>query len=185
MIDLQKKKKEKLFAAFIDLKKAFDSVWREGLLHKLLKNGIHGKTYNIIKSMYSKTENRIKFKNGISPKFVSTTGVKQGDNLSPTLFNIYINDIVSFIENYQGDPIIVGDNKINILLYADDIILISKSPNGLQNCLNALSLYCNLWKLEVNTAKSNIIVFNSNGRTYNFHNKNTKICFLSWYRLKI
>ena len=55
---------------------------------------------------------------------------------------------------------------LNILLYADDIVLLSQSKKGLQNSLNALYDYCDCWKLQVNTDKSKVIVFNSNGKTF-------------------
>jgi flagellin-specific chaperone FliS len=54
---------------------------------------------------------------------------------------------------------------LNILLYADDIVLLSESKGGLQNSLDELYRYCSNWKLQVNSDKSKIIVFNSNGRT--------------------
>ena len=57
------------------------------------------------------------------------------------------------------------------MLYADDIVLLSESQTGLQKCLNQLNSFCDIWKLEVNTDKSKVIVFNSNGKTY----KNTFI----------
>jgi hypothetical protein len=49
--------------------------------------------------------------------------------------------------------------RILILLYADDVLLISESANGLQNALNAFNLYCKQWKLKVNTNKTKIMVF--------------------------
>ena len=55
---------------------------------------------------------------------------------------------------------------LNTLLYADDIVLLSDSKEGLQNCLNALSNYCSSWKLQVNTEKSKVIVFNSIGKSF-------------------
>ena len=56
LIDNQlNKNKSKMFSCFVDFKKAFDSIWHEGLLYKLLESGIGGKTYDTIKSMYTNT----------------------------------------------------------------------------------------------------------------------------------
>jgi hypothetical protein len=78
IIDQYKIKKKKVFAAFIDLRKAFDTIWRVGLFYKLLKSHMPKKLFNIILSMYANTITRIKFSNGLSAAFTSECGVKQG-----------------------------------------------------------------------------------------------------------
>jgi hypothetical protein len=82
------------------------------------------------------------------------------------MFNLYISSIVDDIEKAKTDPIIVGDVQVNSFLYADDIILLSSTQEGLQNSLNVLSNFCSSWKLDVNQVKSKVIVFKSNGNTY-------------------
>ena len=76
----------KLFACFIDLRKAFDTVIHAGIRYKLIKYGISGKLYSIIKDMYRKSELCVRINNKITPAFKSFVGVKQGDVLSPNLF---------------------------------------------------------------------------------------------------
>lgn len=82
IIDQYKQKSKKVFTAFIDLKKAFDTIWRLALFYKLLKDNIPHRIFNIIHSMYTDTICRIKFSNGLSAPFSSERGVKQGDVLS-------------------------------------------------------------------------------------------------------
>lgn len=72
----------KLFACFIDLRKAFDTVIHAGIRYKLIKYGISGKFYSIIKDM----ELCVRINNKITPTFKSFVGVKQGEVLSPNLF---------------------------------------------------------------------------------------------------
>ena len=79
IIDQYKMKKRKVFAGFIDLRKAFDTIWRIGLFYKLLQSKTPKKIFNIIFSMYHNTSNRIKFQSGLSKTFESECGVKQGD----------------------------------------------------------------------------------------------------------
>lgn len=67
---------------------------------------------------YSSVKAAVKLEQGVTPFFQSCTGVKQGCNLSPSLFNIFINDISSLFSN-SCDPVQLGDSKINCLLYAD------------------------------------------------------------------
>ena len=81
--------KGKLYVCFVDFQKAFDTVWREGLFLKLLRMGITGNFYKLIKHMFLSTNLKIKLPKGLSPKFKSNIGIKQGDGLSPLLFNIF------------------------------------------------------------------------------------------------
>jgi hypothetical protein len=86
IIDKYEIKKKKVFAAFIDLRKSFDTIWRVGLFYKLLKSHMPKKLFNIILSMYANTTTRIKFSNGFGATFTSECGVKQWDVLRATLF---------------------------------------------------------------------------------------------------
>ena len=92
--------------------------------------------FQIIHSMYKATTCRIKLPNGITVAFPSTWGVKQGDDLSPLLFNIFMNDLVKSLDISGGDPIVVNGLLINSLLCTDDTILLSSSEEGLQKSLD-------------------------------------------------
>jgi hypothetical protein len=80
----------KLFACFVDFKKAFDKVIHSGIKYKLLKYNISGHFYKILSDMYSKS---VKIGNYLTPNFNSPVGVRQGDLLSPNLFKMFINDL--------------------------------------------------------------------------------------------
>ena len=86
--------KPSVFATFIDLKKAFDFVDRDLLLYKLLLLNIDGKIYNSIKSIYSKTTASIRVNGTLTDWIDCRSGERQGDNCSPTLFSIFIDDLV-------------------------------------------------------------------------------------------
>ena len=72
-------------------KKAFDTVWRSALWHKMLKAGIQGKLHTLIVNMYSNVISCVNINGTLSDFFVSENGVRQGENLSPFLFALFIN----------------------------------------------------------------------------------------------
>jgi hypothetical protein len=93
LIDKFKSQKKKLFVSFIDFSSAFDKVWRAGLWCKLRNIGVQGKLYQIIFNMYQNIKSCVSKDDLVSMFFDSTFGVRQGENLSPILFSIYLNDL--------------------------------------------------------------------------------------------
>ena len=83
----------KLYVAFIDLEKAFDSINRSILWHILVKHGIHGKLFRCIMSKYTRVKARIRCGDALTDYINCTTGVKQGDVCSPLLFSLFIHEI--------------------------------------------------------------------------------------------
>ena len=152
-------KNKKIYACFIDFKKAFDSIWHDGLLLKLLENKIGGRFYDLIKNLYANTQCAVKIDDHRTSFFPYTKGVRQGCVLSPILFNLYINELPKlFEETTNSDPFILSNNMINSLLYADDLVILSQSQSGLQNCLNTLHTWSKKWLLEVNFKKTKIMI---------------------------
>ena len=166
LIDLcVKNDNQKLYCAFIDYKKAFDTVWRSALWHKMVKSGITGKLYNVIVNMYSNIKSCISHNGTLSDYFVSLNGVRQGENLSPFLFALFINDIEGFLTQNGCDPIqVTGADihtylKLLVIMYADDTVLFANTKENLQKCLNGLKLYCDKWKLQINADKTKGLSF--------------------------
>ena len=90
-----------LFVCFIDFRKAFDVVNRDLLYCHLVEYGIHGNILDLIKQMYQDTSSVIRLNGLISDSFISESGVKQGDNLSPTMFNGFINGLLTELNDIQ------------------------------------------------------------------------------------
>ena len=160
-------KKKKLYSAFIDFKQAFHTVWREGLWKKLKDYHINGKCHTLIKNMYNNIKSKISTYNDTTEYFPCTIGVRQGVNLSPFLFSIYLNDLEHYLNNHQVAGIICEAEdkqlrtylKLFILLSAHDTVLLSKNKTYLQNALNIFKTYWEEWKLTINIEKTKVLVF--------------------------
>ena len=139
----------KVYACFVDFRKAFDLVWHDGLLFKLLQYNVRGKFFSLIKSLYANSTCSVRLGSKKTRSFQYARGVRQGCILSPLLFNLYLNDLAFSFNNILSDPFVLPNGlKLNSLSYADDLIILSRSKVGLQNCLNTLSSYCNSWMLK-------------------------------------
>ena len=143
----------------MDLRKAFDSVWHNGLFNTLLKADVTGKTYNLIKSMYGNTTCSVKINGSVSEVFQYNKGVRQGCVLSPLLFNLFINELPSLLEHESVHPFILPDgSKLSSLLYAEDLVILSQTATGLQNAIDLSSELCNSWKL-CKFKKTKVVIF--------------------------
>ena len=129
----------------------------------MISLGINETYLRVIHNSYRKTRSCVK-------KYV---GVRQGENLSPLLFSIFLNDFEYFISRkYNGMSSLATDInqyltdedvqhflRIFALLYADDTIVLAESSEELQLALNAVHEYCDTWKISVNTDKIKVVFF--------------------------
>ena len=163
VINLQKSKKKPTYVCYVDAKKAFDCINRSCLWYKMQKMGINGKMFQAIKSLYADVECCVRINGTLSKWFKVNNGVKQGCMLSPALFSIFINDLATEIKNLQcGIP--VGDDQISILMFADDIALISETEESMQLMLNKLHQWCNKWRLNLNMDKTKLVHYRIHGQ---------------------
>ena len=108
----------------------------------------------------------------MSKNFDCSEGLRQGENLSPLLFSLYLNDvkkdiarsstgvgvIQSLCKQTQCVSSLLGNERIHLLLHADNCIILSESTDDLQDALNSLDLYCQEHLLKINTDKTKIMV---------------------------
>jgi exonuclease III len=156
-----KNDKKKIYACFVDFQKAFDSIPHWAMLHKLEANGINGNFLKTIQDMYTKTSLCVKTQQKLTTNFPGEVGVRQGDVLSPNIFKLFINDLPETVVTQTTNPPKLGSKAVGCLMYADDLVLLSESKEGLQTNLENLTTYCKKWGLRVNTKKTKIIIFNT------------------------
>ena len=173
-----------LYMAFIDFRKAYNSVNRNALWY-ILQHGydIPEKLIKIIRALHSDTCASVKAYGKNSPEFAVHTGIHQGCVMVPVLFNIFF-DIVTKLSlwNHQqkGFPLLYhlgeqklvgGQNKftnkllLNNMAYADDIVLLADSKSDLEEMLRSFDSTCSSMGLTVSTSKTKVLAFLPSGQT--------------------
>jgi len=158
------------------------------MIHKLHKYGIQGKFLNVIKSMYSSIRSCVKINQiMLTELFSCDKGIRQGDGLSPVLFSLFMNDLPQYFKQNKSPGVMLGNRSINCLIYADDLLVISPFPEGLQQSLSVIHQHAQQsWKLKVNTKKANIIIFsgnrqNKNNTNFKYNNETLQIVVKQTY----
>nr|KAG5696480.1 hypothetical protein BaRGS_016519 [Batillaria attramentaria] len=146
--------KKNTLAVWIDMEKAFDKVWKDGLRLKLRRYGVSGGMYTWISQYLHNRQARVKIQGHKSKKKLLKQGVPQGGVLSPTLFLIFIDDIIR--ELPRG---------VRGAIYADDLVLwcseeyTTTAQVRLQTALNKISDWTKEWLVSVNTSKTTYTIF--------------------------
>ena len=119
--------------------------------------------------MCSYSTARIKLLQKISEKIDILVGTEQGHPMSPELFKCYISDLSIELneELKQMNVPMLNGNNISHLLYADCLVLLALDAECLQKLISKLEEFCSRWGLSVNMTKTEVMVFNSQGRMLN------------------
>ena len=152
---LKSRKRKRTYCCFIDVRKAYDRVWRDGLWKALWLEGIRGKMWRIIRSLYKKIRSCIILGKEKTESFDIEVGVRQGCVISPILFSIFINRLAKEIVQ-SGIGVMVKDRKISILLYADDIVLIAETKEDLQIGMDIVARFGKKWRCKYSIKKTQV-----------------------------
>lgn len=168
----------KVYVAFLDSKKAFDTVWRVGLMYKLFNLGVKGKAWKIINDCHVNTQSAVVVNQAKSNFFNVTEGVRQGGVLSGFLYLTFIDQLLYDLENCSNQMGIFNIKSCCPTL-ADDVSCIATTPSGLQRMLDVCSIYACKWRFKFNANKSCIIQFSLQSRQipvqYEWHIRNETI----------
>ena len=164
-----------LYLGFVDFKKAFNYVNHNILFYKLIKNGLKGRFINVLKNMYSKAGAFIKVNNKVYQWIRDTCGTNQGGPLSPNMFRYMLKDLKMYLKDKHG--IILDDQVLVHILWADDLVLFAESSEGLQEQLNGLYRFCSKFQMIVNEIKTKVMIYgtNDNNCSFKFNNKTLQI----------
>jgi ribonuclease HI len=159
-------KRKRSVAAFVDFKRAFDTVYLQGLFAKLVKMGLPICLIRWIKEFLTDRRANVRFGDATSMKRKMTDGLPQGTGLGPVLFLCFINDLVSRLPD-----------DCHVSLFADDICLwaqddtIDGAAKRLESAIHCVESFAEEWKMTISTAKTTVVAF-----TLNTHEAKTIPC---------
>lgn len=174
LFERSKVTKSSLFCCFVDFRKAFDSINHNKLWSKLSSLGISRKLINIMSNMYSKATASVRMGNETSPSFECNIGLRQGCPLSPTLFSLYISDLIPQLAS-RNEGALIFRERINGLLFADDVALLAETAENMEGMLDTLHEYCSRWGLQLNTQKTKMMKSPWSSNESKFHYNLTEI----------
>lgn len=164
IIEKYQERNRPLYLAFIDYKKAFDSVSHNYIWETLATQNVENEYIRVIKSLYKKSKSRVKLET-TGPWFPISRGVKQGDPLSPILFIATLESIISKLDwNKRG--INVKNKHLSHLRFADDLVLISEKGKELQYMVESLNKASKLAGLEMNLYKTMVMTNSTKVQIY-------------------
>ena len=146
-----------LVVNFIDFKKAFDSLYRPSMWKILRSYGLPSKIINMIKLLYEGSKSCVRVGGTNTEYFNITSGVKQGDVLSPILFIVMVDWIMRRTVDEEDGIEWMGTNRLPELAYADDIALLSEDMDSMKRITEKLALEASKVGLEINRTKTKVM----------------------------
>lgn len=148
-----------MYVFFVDYKAAFDFVDRAIMFDVLRKNEVPDYLRQTIQGLYKTTMYNVE-----GDQFESHRGLKQGCPLSPLLFALYIADLHRVLRNNQLGGVVLGNQKIYSIDFADDLALMAERPGELKDMIKALQRFSTRRRIRISEEKSKVLVFSKGSR---------------------
>lgn len=167
-----------LAVTFIDLRKAYDSVWHPALLCTLWEAGVQGGMWLLMRSALDNIYRTMRCP-GVSPDglppFRARNGVPQGAVESPLQFTVHIQPMISAMRA-AGVGIPLDGDSVPVLWFADDIALFSGTSQTLSTGLLEVTQWCTKFRMRINAKKSGILVTGPTHEIDSFRNTTLPPC---------
>ena len=149
----------KVFGCFFDVRKAFDTVWINGLLYKLFTEfDIRGRMWLAIKDLYTEVRGQVLYSNTLSRKFDTSQGAGQGRILASFIYKVYINSLLNELRNHCY-AISINQLSLPSPSFADDIALLAFCLTFLTFLMGMCYKYSTKWRYEFNLTKTDVVTY--------------------------
>ena len=149
---------------FFDFSRAYDKVWREGLIHKMIKMKVPYSFVRYTRLFLSARKTMVEINGARSRPFFLNEGLPQGSAISPLLFLIFINDITEFTDEKATTSLFADDTAIWVGASKDK----EESIQEMQRNINAISNWAKKWKMVLNSDKTQVMVLSTSPEDTNW-----------------
>jgi hypothetical protein len=139
------------YLCFIDLKKAFDQIIVQDVIKILQSKNVPEQMITLINNIYVNNKMKIRNNRELTQLITLEKGIRQGDSLSPSIFNIIMNEIIKSIKGMRGYR--MGESMINLVVYADNIVLVAENEDDLQRMLFKFNNICKKFNMLISNQK--------------------------------
>ena len=147
-----------VFVALLDMKKAFDMIWTDGLFYKMFDTGMDGKLWRTLRDSYSGFKCCVCVNGTLSDSFNVGQSVHQGAPWSMVKFSLVFNDLINELCT-SGDGVKIGGINVACPTFADDMSIVALYKTTLQQQLDRAYNYSVKWRMKYNAKKSEVLVF--------------------------
>jgi hypothetical protein len=142
-----------LYVCYVDFQKAFDMVRREEMVRRAEQLGMSGPFLAALQQWFDNTRLQVHVNGQCGETFDTFRGIKQGSRLSPLCFGLFIEQLQEMLQlQLPGAGPVVGALRVPIIMYADDIKLLATTAEELQQLLDCLHVFCQLFDMRVNVS---------------------------------
>ena len=158
ILALRKERGQTTYASYLDVRKAYDTVWREQAYTRVHDAGIRGKLWRQLMAMHANISRSVRHPLGMTDPYGVDRGVAQGAVESPWLYSIFIDGLTQALKQ-AGCGIMVAGVRVPCLMYADDIVMLADSQPELAIMHEVVSEYARKNRFQFNGSKSGVMVF--------------------------
>ena len=154
---------QNMYHVFIDFKKAFDRVWHAALWATMRRCNVGANLVRTIEQLYEKAKSAVQVNGSVGEWFRTTVGERQGCLLSPTLFNIFLERIMSGALEEHGGKVSIGGRNITNLRFADDMDALAGEVQELEALVESLDKTCTRYGMEISAERTRLMTGSAGG----------------------
>jgi len=158
LITAHNEQKQPLYMGFLDVAKAYDHTWRDGLWWRLRRIGVTDRLLRVWRSSYKHVSRAVLIDDELTDTFECRAGVAQGAIDSPTLYDVFVDELASTLIRLGFGVTLGAGEPVPLLMYADDVVLLASFPDQLQRMLDAVTVFAERWQFSYNIEKSAVVV---------------------------